>query len=337
MGGKCGSLGEMLRAGIPVPPGYAITTDALVYFLAETGLGDRIARRVHGSDPADIHQLEGAAADIRDWMRTTAIPSPLEQEIVTAYRELGRACSDPHLAVAVRSSATAEDSADFSFAGLHDTFLWVRGAEQVLENTRACWSSLYNPRAMAYRLRMGIGYDAMLLCVGVQQMVRARAAGVMFTLDPANGDPSVIAIEGSWGLGEVVVKGEATPDRFRINKVVLEVVEHVVSPKTVEYVPDGMIGGVIFRPVDPERQSQPCLTADEALTMAALGKRIERYYGQPQDIEWAIDERLPFPNGLFIVQARSETAWSRRARQVVQNHRPETLGYVVDFLMRHKG
>lgn len=334
VGGKCASLGEMLQAAIPVPPGVAVTTGAFAFFLGETGLGGRIARRVHELDPSDLHQLEAASAEIGEWICSAAIPRALERAILDGYQELGRLSGDPNLPVAVRSSATAEDSTEFSFAGLHESYLWVRTAAEVLARTRACWASLYTPRAMAYRLQMSIGYEEMLLAVGIQQMVHARAAGVMFTLDPANGDPSIVAIEGNWGLGESVVKGEATPDRFRINKVTMEVVEHAIAQKAVEYVPDLPGGGVVQREVSPERQSEPCLSPAEAALLAAMGKRIERHYGCPQDIEWAIDHRLPFPAGLYIVQARSETYWSRHCRRVVERQRPQALGYVVDFLLR---
>lgn len=336
VGGKCANLGEMLKAGIPVPPGFALSTDAFRFFLAETQIGSRIGAILNACPLDDEHQVEKASADIQSLVRQTPVPASLADGIRAGYQRLAQQCGDDRIPVAVRSSATGEDSADASFAGLHETYLWVRGEDQLMDSTRACWASLYTPRALSYRMKMGLGHESMLLSVGVQQMVRPRAAGVMFTLDPSNGDRSQICIEGNWGLGESVVKGEVTPDRFRVHKVTLELAEQVVCAKTLEYVPEVESGGVNRVDIAPERQTDPCLTTDEVLALAALGKRIERYYGYPMDIEWAIDDRFPFPDGIFIVQARSETVWSRRERKVVDKPQKQALGHVVDFLLRHK-
>ena len=337
VGGKCASLGEMLQAGLPVPPGFAVSTRAFAFFLHETGLHEAIGDVLTGLAARDLDGIEAHSARIQNLVHQTPMPRRLEQAIRDGYDRLAEAAGDDSLPVAVRSSATAEDSPDASFAGLHETYLWVRGHQALLETTVACWASLYTPRALAYRLHMGLDHAAMLLSVGVQQMVQSRAAGVMFTLDPSNGDPSQIVIEGAWGLGEAVVRGEVTPDRYKVNKVTLEPESRVISAKTLEYVPDlRAAGGVLCREVAAPRQLEPCLSEAEAVALAALGKRIEKHYGRPMDIEWAIDARFPHPRNVFLVQARPETVWSRKKRQVLDTAPPaQALGYVVNFLTRH--
>jgi cytochrome P450 len=219
-------------------------------------------------------------------------------EIAAAYRALG-----DDVPVAVRSSATGEDLADASFAGQADTFLWVVGEEAVLDAVVRCWASLHSERADAYQRDRGVTEAAM--AVVVQRMVRADAAGVAMTLNPANGDRCVVAIESSFGLGETVVGGTVTPDRFLVDKVMLEVVETHLADKHVELVVEG--GRAVERPVAPERRSTPSLTAEDARTVAALAKRAERHHGAPQDVEWAIED-----GEVLLLQSRPETVWSRR-------------------------
>jgi pyruvate,water dikinase len=211
--------------------------------------------------------------------------------------------------VAVRSSGVAEDLAGASFAGQYDTYLWIRGEAAVLDNVRRCWQGLFGEAVLTYRPGAAAGHPGM--AVIVQQLVQPRAAGVMFTLDPVNGDRSKIVVESSWGLGEAVVAGEVTPDRHRIDKVTLEIAERVISEKDSEYRWEA--GKVAMLPVPDDRRSEPCLTDADLEALANLGKRIERHRGAPQDVEWAIDE----PGVLHVLQVRPETVWSTRPAKTV--------------------
>jgi len=252
-GGKSASLGELIAAEIPVPPGFGLSSAA-------------------------------AEADL--------------DEVADAYRALG----EP--AVAVRSSALGEDSAETTFAGLQDTYLWVQGADAVCAAVRDCWASLANPEAVAYRERMGIeGKPAM--GVTVQLMADAAVSGVMFTCNPVSGDPSTVAVNASWGLGLSVVGGEVTPDEYRVSKVTGEVLHRAIGPKLIEYGPGGERSDV-----PPERQEVACLDDERLAELVEVARRIERHFGSHQDIEWAIDRG----GELFMLQSRPVTVLARAER-----------------------
>jgi len=212
--------------------------------------------------------------------------------------------------VAVRSSATAEDLPDASFAGQQETFLNVKSVNDLLEKTVKCWSSLFTPRAIFYRTEKGFAHEQVLISVGVQKMVNSKAAGVIFTINPVTGDPNQIVIEGNYGLGEAVVSGAVTPDDFVVDKKTLNIVERRISKKTVQYLRDPSAGKTVHVDVPIDVQEQPCISDEEILKLAELAKRIEQHYGKAQDIEWAIDSDLSFPSNIFIVQSRPETVWS---------------------------
>jgi pyruvate,water dikinase len=212
----------------------------------------------------------------------------------------------------VRSSATAEDSADASFAGQQDTYLWVVGEDAVVEHVRRCWASLFSARSIAYRVERGVPHGDVEMGVAVQRMVPARAAGVAMTLNPANGDRSKIAIEACFGLGESVVSGQVTPDSILVDKVMLDVVDTRISCKDVELVADVAGGCVTERTVGEERRTLPALSREEAVRVAELAKRAERHYGAPQDVEWAVGE----DGAVVLLQSRPETVWSRAPRSV---------------------
>ncbi len=313
VGGKNASLGEMLRAGIRVPPGFAVTTDSYLEFITGAGINREIQNILAAVNPDDMASLDSASAEIKNLMSNAPVPPAIAEAIGESYARLCERCQVEDLPVAVRSSATAEDLPTASFAGQQDTYLWIKGLENVLRMVQNCWASLFTPRAISYRSRMNFPHEKVLLSVGVQKMVNAKAAGVMFTLNPVNGDPSKVVIEGSWGLGETVVSGAVTPDSFVVDKVVFEISERTISPKTVECVYDGETG-VIHREVPPTQQNVPCLDDREIIELVKVAKRIEEHYGSPQDIEWAIDKDFPFPENIFIVQSRPETVWSQRPR-----------------------
>jgi pyruvate,water dikinase len=313
LGGKCASLVRMVRSGAPVPPGFAVMTTAWRRMLAQHGLGEAIAAALAALPPGDLAALHVAAQRIADAFACRALPDVVAQAVAFEYRALCRAeGADDDLPVAVRSSATAEDLPDASFAGQQDTFLWVVGTEAVLQRVRACWASLYTARAIGYRADRGLAHADVQMAVGVQKMVNARVAGVAMTLDPLNGDRSRIAIDASWGLGESVVSGEVTPDHFVVDKVLRSVVSRAIAVKAHEVVPDPPNKCTLRRDVPPSRRSLPCLSDRQILAVADLARSLERQFGGPQDVEWAIEDAAGEPGGrLMLLQCRPETVWTQ--------------------------
>ena len=316
VGGKNASLGELIRADIPVPPGFSVTTETYSEFLSGGGLKEKIESLLSKIDIQDVSSLENASNVIRQLMAEAKFSKRIEEEISSNYRTLAQVLDIPDLAVAVRSSATAEDLPGASFAGQQDTFLWVIGTDEILEKVKLCMSSLFTPRAISYRLKMGFPHDKVLISVGVQKIVDARAAGVMFTLNPTNGDPSKVVIEANWGLGETVVSGICNPDKYVVDKVTKEI-ERKVSAKECECIYDAVRGGVAHVDTPPDRREIPCIEDQEILELARYAKRVEEYYGCPQDIEWSIDKHKPFPLNIFMVQSRPETIWSQQKKEPV--------------------
>ena len=314
VGGKNASLGEMINAGIRVPPGFAVTTESYLHFITETGIRDDIFRILSEMQAGDISAQETASRQIQRIIREAVMAQDIRSDIDTAYAELCRDCSADSLPVAVRSSATAEDLPTASFAGQQDTYLWITGADQIVRRVQDCWASLFTPRAIDYRIKNKFPHEKVLISVGVQKMVNAIAAGVMFTLNPTDGDLSKIVIEGSWGLGETVVSGSVNPDKFVVDKIIMETTEKTVSTKHIECVFDPDKQEVIDAEVEPDLQCSCCLEDREVKELVKMGKIIEQHYGRPMDIEWAIDRDLNFPKNIFIVQARPETVWSRRKK-----------------------
>jgi pyruvate, water dikinase len=312
VGGKCASLGEMTQAGVAVPPGYAVTTDAYQAMLDHHGLKAEIERHLSGVDPFDLDQVDRAAQAIRIRIRSHKLPVEVEAAIRTAYAAM-EAEMGPETPVAVRSSATAEDLPDASFAGQQDTYLWVKGADAVVEKVRDCWASLYTTRAVAYREKNRIPNDV-LMSVGVQKMVNARAAGVAMTIDPINGDRTKIVIDASWGLGEMVVSGVVTPDNFTVEKVLETIIARKISDKHVELVGDPVVGEAVEREVPADRRTAQCLSDAEVIAVAQLAKRLEKQNKCPQDVEWAIDADLPDGQNLLALQSRPETIWSQKKK-----------------------
>jgi pyruvate,water dikinase len=259
VGGKAASLGEMTGAGLPVPPGFAVTTAGYRAAHDAADLDATLARMLHGLDVSDTTQVSQVCAGIRDVIRAMPLPEEIESQIRSDYAELCRRCDVEDLPVAVRSSATSEDSPDASFAGEHDTYLWIRGGDDVVDAVRRCWASLFTDRATCYRVEMGYEHRTVEMAVVIQKMVRPISAGVAFTLNPANGDRSQVAIDAAWGFGEGVVSGEITPDNFLVDKVMLEVSKREISNKAHEYrlTDHDTVEKV---ETDPERAEAPCLS-----------------------------------------------------------------------------
>lgn len=295
-GGKSAALGELLGAGIPVPGGFAISVDAFAALLDET---PAVRAAIATADPATVAD---AVAD-------APLPAGLREEIHDRYAALTSAGDDAP-PVAVRSSARGEDGEEATFAGQQETLLWVRGVDAVCAAVRACWASLHSAPAIAYRARMAADDDAPVMGVTVQRMVDATVSGVLFTCNPISGDPSMVAVNASWGLGLGVVGGEVTPDDFLVSKVTREVVRRTIADKHVEHVPVRAAGGgTVVREVDAARRTIPCLDDAQLAELAAIARRIERHFAVHQDVEWALDG----DGALLVLQSRPVTAVAKTA------------------------
>src|SRR6266702_2897885 len=311
VGGKCANLGELTAKGVTVPPGFAVTADAFRRFLEETKIGEVIQKTLTSSNgPRDPKQYEEASQEIRKIIESAPMPSDIANEVRSAYRDLERKTNSPQVKVAVRSSATSEDLPDASFAGQQDTYLNVKGEDALVHYVQKCWSSLYTPRAIFYREEKGFPHEKVLISVGVQKMVESEVSGVIFTLDPVNGDPSKIIIESSWGLGEALVAGVVRPDRFIVDKGTLQIVHKEIVPKMVEHVPNHKTGLTMEREVPAERRNAASLGDEQVVELARLARDIEDHYQTPQDVEFAV-ERSKSGQKVYVVQTRPETFWAR--------------------------
>jgi len=329
VGGKCASLGELINAGVRVPPGFALTTEGYRRFMAQTRIDRQVQSLLAGIDTEDLDALERLSVEIRATIEAQPFSLEMEDVIAEHYRKLGLRCAVPAVPVAVRSSATAEDLAGASFAGQQDTYLWIRGIDEVLRHVRRCISSLYTGRAMAYRANRGFDESSVAISVGVQKMANSFTAGVMFTVHPTNGDRSVIVIDSNFGFGESVVSGEVTPDHFVVNKVTLDIIDRTISQKEICYTVDAKEQKSKAMEVPLERQMVQSLIDDEITELAWMGKQIEKHYGRPMDIEWAVDKDLPAGGNIFILQARPETAWSEKRQAPVASPGTSAMDYIL--------
>ncbi len=314
VGGKNASLGEMINAGLPVPPGFAVTAHSYEKYIEEKKIAEQIYNIIKETvtNPNDPKQYDVASKKIRELIEKTPMPKEIENAIRQAYKELNERLELTDTFVAVRSSATAEDLPDASFAGQQETYLNVKGADDLINRVRKCWSSLFTPRAIFYRNEKGFPHEKVFISVGVQKMVNSGCAGVMFTINPVTGNRDEIVIEGNYGLGETVVSGVVNPDDFVVDKATTSIKERRIARKTVEYIRDPKTGKTVHLEVPVEKQKVTCIDDRELLTLAELAKRIEKHYGKPMDIEWAIDQDLSFPQNMFIVQARPETVFGTK-------------------------
>jgi pyruvate,water dikinase len=301
VGGKGGSLGELTGAGIAVPPGFVVTTHAFEQFLAALEARAPVRAKVETVDPSDLGAVTKLSEELRRRVIEESMPVEVEQAILAAHAELSAG------AVAVRSSATTEDAEDASFAGLQDTFLWVLSGADTVARVRECWGSLYSVESITYRRKHIFPEEGVAMAVVVQAMVDARTAGVMFTRSPTTGDKSVITIEGAWGLGSAVVSGEVTPDRWVMGKITGEISVRDISHKHAKQV-QAQGGGIVEVELDAADSDRPCLSDGELQALRDVGRKIERHYGRPQDIEWAIDQ----DGRLLLLQSRPETVWSAK-------------------------
>ena len=295
VGGKGASLGEMFSIGLPVPRAFTVTAQAFRRFLVLTGIEEALFKKMEDLDVENAGDLEQASREAKEIVLGAKIPADMRSSIRDAYHQMGK-----NVIVAVRSSATAEDLPDASFAGQQDTFLNIKGDRDLLDAVQKCWASLYGGRAIYYRAKQGFDDRSVNIAVVVQQLVPSEKAGVMFTSHPITGEPLTI-IEGSWGLGEAVVSGSVSPDKYVFDKRSGKVVDRLIARKLIQILPDGKRGTKEVK-VAADRQEIPVLSDDEISRLAAYGKIAEEHYGVPQDLEWAIVAKE-----IFILQSRPIT------------------------------
>ncbi len=338
-GGKGASLGELCQLGVRVPAGFVVTVGAFERALRVIDPDGSVRREIERLPAADPAAVAEAARRVRARIAAAPLPGDLREQIIARYRGLG---GDPggqedageggDVAVAVRSSATGEDSAETSFAGLQDTYLWVRGADAVTDHVRRCWASLYNAEAVGYRRRMKLSEQDLAMAVVVQRMVEPRCAGVMFTCSPVTGDRSVIAVEGCWGLGSALVGGDVTPDSFTVSKVTGEIIRREVAVKLRLHRAGPGGAGVAAADVPGPLQEAACLSDAELAALARLGGRVEDHYGAPQDIEWAITDGASPEESVVLLQSRPETVWARRRGKPLAAPKARAVDHVFEQL-----
>lgn len=300
VGGKGASLGEMTAIGLPVPKAFVVTAQAFRKFLIETGIEEELFRRLERLDVDDNGALESVSKDVQGLVLSVEMPDQIREEIVAAYDRMG----EDGTVVAVRSSATAEDLPDASFAGQQDTFLNILGETDLLEAVQQCWASLYGARAIYYRSKQGFDDRSVNIAVVVQELIRSEKSGVMFTSHPVTGEPLTI-VEGSWGLGEAVVSGSVSPDNYVFDLRSERVVDRLIAEKEIMIVPEGKRGTKTVT-LSAKQRTAPVLSDAEVARLATLGKIAEDHYGIPQDVEWAIVGDV-----FFILQSRPITTIKR--------------------------
>jgi pyruvate,water dikinase len=338
VGGKNASLGEMIGnlagAGVSVPGGFATTSEAFQRFLAESRLEQRIADLLAPLDVEDVEALMKVGREIREFVVNSPLPADLDQAIREGYRQMCERAGT-EVAVAVRSSATAEDLPDASFAGQQETFLNVQGEDAVVQRVKDVFASLYNDRAIAYRVHHGFKHEDVFLSAGIQQMVRSDLAcsGVLFTLDTESGFRDVVFVTGSYGLGEMVVQGAVNPDEFYVHKPTLAKGKPAILRRTLGskqqqmvYADPGSAERVRIEPVPAEQTQRYCLSNEEVEALARQALTIEQHYGRPMDIEWAKDG---VTGELYIVQARPETVKSRARSTTIERYHLESKGEII--------
>ena len=300
-GGKGANLGELTQAGIPVPPGFVITSATYQKFMDETGITQKIMDILDALDVNNNKELQESAREIKKIIIETEIPDEISSLIIESYNALCHRIGKENAFVAVRSSATAEDLPEASFAGQQDTYLNVKGPEDMIKYVRKCWASLFGARAIFYREENNFDHSKVYIAVVVQEMVDAEKAGVMFTVHPSTGEEKIL-IEGAWGLGEAVVSGTVTPDTYWVDKATGEILRKQISEKNIMFQKKSENGQTVKVPVPEDLKNKQVLNEDEIAQLVELGKRIQEHYQFPQDTEWAIE------NGkIFMLQSRPVT------------------------------
>jgi pyruvate,water dikinase len=317
LGGKGAGLAFLSSQSVGIPPAFVITAAGFRDAVGPELLAELEASLAAIARDASSAELEAATQAIRERVVEATAGHPLTAEIAAALAQLAQRAGDAELCVAVRSSSIAEDGADKSFAGEHDTYLWVQGAEEVDRRVRECWASLATARAVAYRGGDAPDGPGLAMAVVVQQMAPARSAGVLMTLNPINGDRSKVLIESVWGLGEPLVSGEATPDRFLVDKITGEVIKRELTDKPTRAVRDPETGrGVVLTEVEPDARAASSLTTAEIAELLRIGRLLEKAAGGPQDAEFAVLDGEA-PGNVRLLQCRPETVWSNKPRAAI--------------------
>ncbi|MFJ7043328.1 PEP/pyruvate-binding domain-containing protein [Streptomyces sp. NPDC101112] len=334
VGGKGASLGELTFAGAPVPPGYVVTTTAFEAFLGVLDPDGEIRTAIEALDSEDTETITRVVTPVRERIEAAELPEDVAAAIRGHYRDLDSESDTPGepAPVAVRSSATSEDAEDASFAGLQDTYLWVRGEDSLVGHVRRCWASLYSVESVSYRRRLGLPEHDLAMAVVVQRMIDPRCAGVMFTRSPLTGDRSVVALEASWGLGSALVSGDVTPDKYVVSKVTGDICSRTVSAKLRQHRMDPSGSGVLEEDVPEYLRDEPCLSDEEIHELVRLGRQVESHYGAPQDIEWAISRNLVPGHNIYLLQSRPETVWASREKAPVASPKARAFDHVLSLL-----
>jgi pyruvate,water dikinase len=307
-GAKMGRLAELIQAGVALPKGFTVTVDAYRRHWAQTGLDEAVDAALGGLGPdAGSEQIEAAARAARAELTSRDLSADLAGLISDAYEELSSRCFDINVPTAVRSSAVGEDSGTASFAGIFDTYLGVSGPDRVLEAVRQCWASLFNARAVAYRLRAGTDHRAMPMAVGVIELINARASGVAFSAHPVTGKTDRIVIETSWGWGEAVVQGLVTPDHAEVGKADGRILDYQVAAKKVVSNFDYAVGRVIETDMPARLVHRRVLDDEQIAAVVEAVRVVEQYYGYPVDVEWVLDRHRRQGEPVCVVQARPVT------------------------------
>ncbi len=329
LGGKGANLNKLISMGIPVPPGFVITTEAFDYFTNMNGLRNRILEIINETiNEGKPEEYETAEQKIKELIINTEIPKELREEITGAYEELSRYFGVSAITVAIRSSATTEDLKNASFAGQQDTYLNVKYIENVIKYVKHVWASTYNARALAYRDEEGISHETARMAVVIQKLINSRTAGVMFTINPVTGDRGEVVIEASWGLGEAIVGGIVTPDRWVVSKNDLAIKGRVISRKNSMVIRnENGLTRIIETP--QELVDKPSLNDEEVITLAKIGIDLERRLGYSLDIEWAVDSDSKPPSNIYMLQMRPETVHSSVTKAVEASTNSSTREVVV--------
>jgi pyruvate,water dikinase len=305
VGKKNANLGEMIKAGIPVSPGFAITIYANDQFLILSGIKAEIERQLSSLGHVTFETTKEASTLAMGLIEGAIMPAPIEDDILSNYLGLCEKARVSACPVAVRSSGA------ISMPGQMETYLNICGEKDLIRYIKKCWASAYNVEAIMYRMNKGMPF-LFNIGVGIPKMVNSRVSGIIFTINPINGDPSKISIDASYGLGEAVVSGLVTPDTYLVDKVTFEVIKTAIGSKATQCVYRNNASDIVQKDVPEDKRKVPCLSVDEIKEIARVGKLIEEYYGQAYDIEFGVDADFPFPRNVIILQVRPESVWSKK-------------------------
>lgn len=316
VGKKCANLGELTKAGFHVPPGFALGVTAYDRFMRETKAMDELVHflKTFNADPdnvADTLKYDEASKVMRGMVESIKMPPDMEETVRAYYGELCQQAGKEKVYVATRSAGPV------SHPGQYETYLNVCGSDDVVKNVIRVWASTFNTRSIIARARLGLRLYYDPIGVAVLTMVDARAAGVIFTLNPVNGDESKVAMEGSFGFGEAVVSGSVTPDRYLVDKITYEIDEKIISDKGHEFALNPETNAMEYKELPPDMRKVQCLEDREVIELTKIAKKVEAHFGVPQDLEFSISASLPFPDNIFLVQARPESVWGKKKKEPV--------------------